>query len=96
MQIQTIKSKDLAALSYSASSDGEAMIIDPCSDAAIYKRLADENSTEIRYIFETYRNEDYVTGRLELQSLIPSAEICHSNATPFQYGNHIIDESAGV
>ena len=36
---------------------------------------------------ETHRNEDYVVGSLELQNMT-EAEIGHSNALPFKYGEH--------
>ena len=39
------------------------------------------------YILETHRNEDYVVGSLELQNMT-EAEIGHSNALAFKYGEH--------
>ena len=92
MKIQTIRSEGLAALSYYISSDGDAMIIDPRRDAAIYYRIARAHDEKIRYIFETHRNEDLVTGSLELQSKIPESEIVHSCATHFGFGDHSIDD----
>jgi hydroxyacylglutathione hydrolase len=92
MRITTIRSEGLAALSYFVSSDGEAMVIDPRRDASIYYELAISEQAEITHIFETHRNEDYVTGSLELQSLEPHIEICHSNATKFRFGEHSISD----
>jgi len=95
MKIQTIKSEGLAALSYFVSSDNEALVIDARRDAAIYKHLADNADVEITHIFETHRNEDYVTGSLELQNLVPDARIGHSSQTNFQYGDdRIRDEES--
>lgn len=88
MKITTIRSEGLAALSYYVSSDGEAFVIDPRRDALVYDELANEENARIRYIFETHRNEDLVTGSLELKDLIPEAEICHSDATNFGFGDH--------
>jgi len=42
---------------------------------------------KIRYILETHRNEDYVVGSVELQNMT-DAEIGHSKALPFKYGEH--------
>ncbi|MFW9960287.1 MAG: rhodanese-like domain-containing protein [Candidatus Thorarchaeota archaeon] len=86
MRIITIKSEGIAALSYFVSSEKQGMVIDPRRDASIYHDLALREDVEIQYIFETHRNEDYVTGSLELQSMIPDVEIGHSDATYFHYG----------
>jgi hydroxyacylglutathione hydrolase len=88
MKITTIRSEGIAALSYLVSSEGYGVVIDPRRDASIYHELAAREDVEIVYIFETHRNEDYVIGSLELQSLVPTAEVGHSNATNFQYGEH--------
>ena len=90
MRIRTIKSEGISALSYFVSSRGEAVVVDPRRDAAIYKRLADEENVEITHIFETHRNEDYVIGSLELKAIVPEARIGHSNQTNFQYGDDSI------
>lgn len=86
MRIVTIKSEGIAALSYFVSSEKQGIVIDPRRDASIYNDLALREDVEILYIFETHRNEDYVIGSLELQSMIPDSEIGHSNATNFNYG----------
>ncbi|TXT55299.1 MAG: hypothetical protein BAJATHORv1_40210 [Candidatus Thorarchaeota archaeon] len=86
MKISTIKQDGLAHLSYFISSDDEAIVIDPRRDAQIYVDMANEQQVEIKYIFETHRNEDYVIGSLELQNRYPSLEIAHSKETDFKYG----------
>lgn len=85
MKLKTIKSEGLAHNSYYLSDEGEAVVIDPRRDCEIYTRLADKECAKIKYILETHRNEDYVIGSLELQNLT-EAEIGHSNALPFKYG----------
>jgi len=87
MRITTIRSEGLAALSYFVNSENEAMVIDPRRDALVYHNLAIESESKISYIFETHRNEDYVTGSLELQAYAPEAEIGHSTETKFGYGD---------
>ncbi|MBE0527533.1 MAG: MBL fold metallo-hydrolase, partial [Candidatus Thorarchaeota archaeon] len=47
---------------------------------------------KITHIFETHRNEDYVAGSLELQSYVADAEIGHSKATQFGYGDITISD----
>jgi hydroxyacylglutathione hydrolase len=87
MKIRTIKSEGIAALSYFVSSGSEAMVVDPRRDAEIYKHLANEEDVKITHIFETHRNEDYVTGSLELKNMLPDVRIGHSNQTNFRYGD---------
>jgi hydroxyacylglutathione hydrolase len=87
MKLKTIKSEGLAHNSYYLSDEGEAVVIDPRRDCEIYTQLAKQECAEIRYILETHRNEDYVVGSLELQN-ITEAEIAHSNALSFKYGEH--------
>ena len=85
MEIKIIKSEGLAHNSYYLSDEHEAVVIDPRRDCEIYSQLAKEDCAKIKYILETHRNEDCVVGSLELQNLT-DAEIGHSNALPFKYG----------
>jgi hydroxyacylglutathione hydrolase len=87
MRITSIRSEGLAHLSYFISSEDEAMVIDPRRDAEIYFELASQSDVQITNIFETHRNEDYVIGSLELQHLISTAKIGHSEATNFKFGD---------
>lgn len=87
MKVKTIKSEGLAHNSYYLSDEDEAVVIDPRRDCEIYTQLAKEECAHIRYILETHRNEDYVVGSMELQNM-SEAEIAHSNAMPFKYGEH--------
>ena len=87
MRLQIIKSEGLAHNSYYLSDEHEAVVIDPRRDCEIYTQIAKEECTNIDYILETHRNEDYVVGSLELQNMTDS-EIGHNNALPFKYGEH--------
>ncbi len=42
----------------------------------------------IKYIFETHRNEDYVIGSVELNEMA-GAEVYHGAGLDFAYGNHV-------
>src|SRR3989337_1657459 len=87
MKLETVKSEGLAHNSYYLSDEAEAVVTDPRRDCQIYTRLAEKECTKILYILETHRNEDYVVGSLELQNMT-DAEIGHSKALPFKYGEH--------
>jgi Rhodanese-related sulfurtransferase len=45
----------------------------------------------IKYIFETHRNEDYVIGSLELKKFT-GAEIYHGEGIDFKYGNYLKED----
>jgi len=87
MRLQVIKSEGLAHNSYFLADKGEAVVVDPRRDCEIYTELAKEECASIRYILETHRNEDHVSGAVELKNMT-EAEIGHSNALQFKYGEH--------
>jgi hydroxyacylglutathione hydrolase len=91
MKLYIVKSEGLSHNSYMLCDGEEAAVFDPRRDCQIYMRLARKNCLKIRYIFETHRNEDYVVGSRELQSL-SNAQICHSKALAFKYGEHNLDD----
>ena len=88
MLIQTVKSEIVAHLSYIIGSKNEAVVIDPRRDCQIYVDIANKWKTKIKYIFETHRNEDYVTGSLELKKLT-NATIFHGPGLDWKFGNTI-------
>jgi hydroxyacylglutathione hydrolase len=87
LKVHTIKSEGLAHNSYFLFDQNEAVVIDPRRDCQVYTRLAQKECTQIRYILETHRNEDYVVGSSELKRLT-GTEICHSKELAFKYGDH--------
>ena len=91
MKVTTIKSEGLAHNSYFIVEGEEAAVVDPRRDCEIYTQLARQECAKIKYILETHRNEDYVAGSLELQNMT-EAEIAHSNALPFKYGEHNLSD----
>ena len=91
MLLETVTAEGLAHKSYFLSDHNEAMVVDPRRDCAIYAELAVRECTEIKYIFETHCNEDFVAGSLDLQRRT-DAEIGHSKETHFRYGDHNLAE----
>ncbi|MDG6223196.1 MAG: MBL fold metallo-hydrolase [Candidatus Bathyarchaeota archaeon] len=90
MLIQTIKSEIISHLSYIIGNNNEAAVIDPRRDCEIYLKIANKWGAKINYIFETHRNEDYVTGSLELAKLT-GATIFHGTGLPWGFGKTIED-----
>lgn len=62
MLLEKIKTPGLSHLSYLVGSGGQAAVIDPRRDCAIYVEKARTAGLEITHIFETHRNEDLVSG----------------------------------
>lgn len=91
MKFERIKSEGLAHLSYFIGSEDEAIVIDPRRDCQVYVNLARREGMNIKYIFETHRNEDYVIGSLELKKFT-GAEIYHGEGIDFKYGNYLKED----
>ncbi|MHA2394992.1 MAG: MBL fold metallo-hydrolase [Promethearchaeota archaeon] len=89
MHIKAVRSSGLAHSSYYVYDHGEAFVIDPRRDVDEYINLAKVDCAYIKYVFETHRNEDYVSGSLELKEIV-DVEICHSKETAFTYGDHFL------
>lgn len=62
MLFEKIKTPGLSHLSYLFGSNGQAAVIDPRRDCAIYIEKARAAGLKITHIFETHRNEDLVSG----------------------------------
>ena len=86
MILHKIKSQIVSQLSYFIGSGNEAIVVDPMRDCETYLNLSMKEGMNIKYIFETHRNEDYIIGSKELSSLTGS-EIYHGQWPDFEYGN---------
>jgi hydroxyacylglutathione hydrolase len=60
MIFQRIKSEGIAPNSYLIGFGSDAAVIDHQRDCQIYVDQAQQHSLKIKYILETYLNEDYV------------------------------------
>lgn len=65
-------------------------MIDPRRDCQVYVDYAQQKGLRIKHILETHRNEDYVVGSIELNS-ITGAEIYHGPGLDWKYGNTLRD-----
>jgi hydroxyacylglutathione hydrolase len=90
MIFERLKSKVVSHLSYLIGAGTEAFVVDPQRDVQPYLDLAKKYGVNIKYIFETHRNEDYVIGSVELAALT-NAEIYHGPWPDFKYGNKVKD-----
>ncbi|WP_292427936.1 rhodanese-like domain-containing protein [Methanoregula sp.] len=88
MWFERIVAEGLSHTSYLVGSGGQAAAIDPRRDCDSYLDRADRHDAVITHIFETHRNEDYVSGALELAHRC-SAKIYHGSRMDFAYGNAV-------
>lgn len=88
MLFERIVSEGLSHYSYIIGAGGDAAVIDPRRDCEAYLEIAREHDVVIRHIFETHRNEDYVTGSRELQEIC-GADIRHGRQMEFSFGTPV-------
>lgn len=86
MIIETIKTEGLSQLSYLVGSNGTAAVIDPQRDCDTYIQRARARGMQITHIFETHRNEDFISGAPILAELT-GAKVWHgpNPAEPVRY-----------
>jgi Zn-dependent hydrolases, including glyoxylases len=88
MILQKFISEGLAHNSYFLSAGGEAAVIDPRRDCDVYLDLAQSLQVRITHIFETHRNEDYISGSSELAHRC-NAGIYHGPNPAFSFGERV-------
>ncbi len=91
MLFERVVSKGLAHYSYLLGDKNDAAVIDPRRDCEVYVEKATAEGMRIRYILETHRNEDYLTGSVELARRT-GAEIWHADShLDYRYGQAVAD-----
>jgi len=88
MIFRKIRSEGLSHNSYFIADGISAAVIDPRRDCQEYLDIASASGSRITHIFETHRNEDYVSGALELSGRT-GAEIYHGAALDFSFGRPV-------
>lgn len=88
MFLEKVRSEGISHLSYIIGHDGRAAVIDPRRDCRVYLDIAAHNGAQIRHIFETHRNEDYVIGSKALSEMT-GATIHHGQGFEFDYGSPV-------
>ncbi|MAI90211.1 rhodanese-like domain-containing protein [Ponticaulis sp.] len=76
MILKQFKTPGLPHFSYLIGAGKEAAVIDPQIDLEQYLQLAQDEGLVIRHIFETHRNEDFVTGAKKLSD-VTGAKVWH-------------------
>lgn len=94
MFIETIYTPGLASLSYVIGDGDVAAVVDPRRDVEPYLEVAKRRGVDIRLVFETHRNEDFVVGSCPLAART-GASILHGRGLDFEYGE-LVDEGRRV
>jgi hydroxyacylglutathione hydrolase len=66
MYFKKIETEGLAHFSYMIGDQDDIAVIDPMRDVQVYMHEARKEGMRIKYILETHRNEDFITGSIEL------------------------------
>jgi hydroxyacylglutathione hydrolase len=66
MVVKQLYTNCLSEAAYYIESEGEVAIIDPLRDTENYIKMASENKSKIKYIFETHFHADFVSGHIDL------------------------------
>lgn len=66
MYIEQLYTACLSEAAYYIESDGEAAVIDPLRDMAVYIEKAATRGATIKYVFETHFHADFVSGHIDL------------------------------
>jgi hydroxyacylglutathione hydrolase len=90
MFLETVRSPELGHFSYILGDGAAAAVIDPRRDCEVYMDIADRQGAKITHIFETHRNEDYLTGSCELAERTGAA-VYHGPETAFGYGRSVAE-----
>lgn len=90
MFLKRFRSEGLAHISYYVESEGTAAVIDPRRDVDEYLEMACSRGARVVLALETHRNEDYVSGALELANATGAA-IHHGGQLEFGYGHPLRD-----
>jgi hydroxyacylglutathione hydrolase len=91
MFIKQLYTGCLSEAAYYIESEGEAVIIDPLRDTAVYEQLALERKASIKYIFETQFHADFVSGHIDL-SQKTGATIVYGPGTVTNYPVHVAND----
>ena len=88
MILECVCSPGLGQISYLLGDGDEVAVIDPCRDVRPYLEIAKSREARIRFVFETHRQQDLVSGALEL-GLRADAPVLHGGAVGFGYGQSV-------
>lgn len=91
MFFKRIKTPGIAHNAYIIGSKGMAVIIDPRRDIDEYFKIARKNKLQIKYVFETHRQEDFIFGSDQIRELT-EAEIVSGRHKYFAHSDIFLDD----
>jgi hydroxyacylglutathione hydrolase len=91
MFLHRVETAGLAHWSYYLEDAGEAIVIDPRRDPAVYADLARSRGARIVAVLETHRQEDVVAGSVELAERTGAAVYHADGELDYEYGTAVED-----
>ncbi len=91
--LQRIETPGLAHYAYLVGDAGEAALVDPRRDVDVYLSAARTQQLTIKYVVETHRHEDFVSGALEL-ARASGAKLVGGAHAHFGYADLKLEEGA--
>lgn len=86
MFLHRIETPGISHWSYYLEDGGEAVVIDPRLDVGVYTDLARSRAARVVAVVETHRNEDFISGSVELGERT-GADVWHADAAlDYRYG----------
>ncbi|RLP55875.1 MAG: MBL fold metallo-hydrolase [Ketobacter sp.] len=95
MELLSFKTPEIAHFAYLLSDGHNAALIDPRRDTQEYLKAARERGVQIRYIFETHRQEDFVMGSTFLAQQT-GAQIVNGTHELFGHGDLRLEDGEHV
>lgn len=91
MYFRRITTPGLAHFSYLLGSGAEAVVIDPRRDVDVYLDACRAEGFHVAHVCETHRHEDFVSGSLELEKVVPGTRVWRGNDLPYVHGTELAD-----
>lgn len=94
VQIVQVRRRGKGCLSYVVGAAGEAVVIDPSLDVAVYLQVAAEHDWRITHVFDTHLHADHLSGARDLAAAIGAAlhlnpaDAFHFPFEPLHDGDH--------
>ena len=95
LHVVSIETPNLGDRSYVVGRDGSAIVIDPQRDIDRVEAILDQRGWTVSHVLETHFHNDYVSGGLELSSVL-GAEYVVPNGMDIAFPAHRISDKAEI
>jgi len=89
--ILQIRRTGKGCLSYVVASEGQALVVDPCVDPAIYMKIARDRGLKITHILDTHVHADHLS-RARMLAVATGAQVCLPDQKRVSYSFHPLQD----